>query len=485
MTLNGSRLGFNSSMSQQLVIATVLAVLPLVLAVGYATWSLGQQTRLQHELVQAMASLNRLDASVSEQVKDLERSARQFRLLREPRFQELYMQRLAQLQRNQQRLRELPTRDSEQQTLAALVELMNEVGAELDVETPPGGAEQQSLIPSFQQAYLLSSQLSKEIDSHLQMALAEGERKFDAIVWRLSIIGVLAIPGTVLLVVISCITIYRPIRRLSEAIRQLGHRQWDRPIAIGGPTDLIELGERLEWMRQQLLATEQQKHAFLRHITHELNSPLSAVMEAGALLADKVPGDLTDAQLRVLQILQRNAQSLRELIQQLLNYNSVTHGNPRDAECIDLKQICVRLTERFDDLAEENNIVWRLQGDGDTVVADPLALEMILSNLFSNAFNFSPPDSQIPVEWGTDRSRWWLAVSDQGPGIEPEDLEEIFQPFYQGRNKRRGPLKGTGIGLAIVRECVKTMGGDIQVQSKPGKGSRFYLEFPILEEGVS
>ena len=331
MTLNGGGLGFNSSMSQQLIIATVLAVLPLVLAVGYATWSLGQQTRLQHELVQAMASLNRLDASVSEQVKDLERSARQLHLLREPRFLELYLQRLAQLQRNQQRLKDLPILDNEQQTLAALVNLMSEVGVELEAGIPSGG-EQGDLAPRFQQAYVLSSQLSQEIEAHLQKALTEGERKFDVIMWRLFVIGVLAIPGTVLLVVISGITIYRPIRRLSEAIRQLGHRQWGQPIAIDGPSDLIELGERLEWMRQQLLATEQQKHAFLRHITHELNSPLSAVMEAGALLADEVPGDLTDAQLRVLQILQRNAQSLQELIHQLLNYNSVTHGNPRDAE---------------------------------------------------------------------------------------------------------------------------------------------------------
>ena len=132
-----------------------------------------------------------------------------------------------------------------------------------------------------------------------------------------------------------------------------------------------------------------------------------------------------------------------------------------------------------------NNIVWRLSGGQDTVVADQLALEMILSNLFSNAFHFSPSDSEITVEWAMDESRWWLAVTDQGPGIDPQDLNEIFQPFYQGRNKRRGPLKGTGIGLAIVRECTKTLGGEVQVHSALTIGSRFYLEFPILEEGVS
>src|SRR5690606_7525025 len=145
-------------------------------------------------------------------------------------------------------------------------------------------------------------------------------------VGHLMLTGIFALPGTLLLVVLCSVTVTRPVRRLAHAIRQLGHGHWQDPIQIIGPADLHSLGASLEWMRNRLEATEKQKQAFVRHVTHELKTPLAAIVEAGALLRDEVPGPVNSAQRQVVGILMSNADNLQVLIQQLLNYNAVAHG---------------------------------------------------------------------------------------------------------------------------------------------------------------
>ncbi len=290
---------FRLSLSVQLVLATLLAVLPLVVALSYAALSLDRQIREQHQLVLSMATLNHLDASVSEQLKGLERSARQYRLLREPRFRQRYDDRLVELERNHGELTAMPGLDTEPEVLMRLLEVMATLGVRL--EEFGGNGELDDLQPLLQQAYELSAQLSHQIEERLRTSLNAGEQQFNATLGHLFLIGVLAIPGTVLLVAIGTLAIAAPVRRLAQAIRDLGHRRWQQPVVINGPAELLELGERLDWMRRKLVASEHRSQALLQHITHELKSPLSAVTEASSLLADGVPGDLTPAQQRVLE----------------------------------------------------------------------------------------------------------------------------------------------------------------------------------------
>lgn len=470
------------SLRVQLVAATLLAVLPLVIAIAYAAWSLSLQTHAQHERVLAMAALNHLDVAVSEQLKDLERSARQYQLLGEPRFAELFHQKLEQLRANLDRLVRMPEAGEASVTLAALVGLMSSAGEHL-VAGASHPARAQQVDGLLQRSYELSAELGSQIESAMQQSLAEGEEQFNAVVARLTLIGFLAVPGTVLLVAIGCLTISVPLRRLATAIHDLGLRRWQEPVSIRGPVDFVELGERLEWMRRELLTSEQHKQNFLRHITHELKSPLSAVMEAGALLAERIPGELTAAQQRVLEILQDNAESLQELIQQLLDYNAVTHGVERRVECVDVAARSAAQKARYEALAREQEIRWCLPPTSLPIKTDSLMLDMVLGNLVSNTFHFSPPGGEIRFDWGQDGHRWWWSVSDQGPGVPELERASIFEPFVQGRARRRGPLKGSGIGLAIVDECLRAMKGRVEISTPVGGGSCFRIECPLDPNG--
>lgn len=220
-------------------------------------------------------------------------------------------------------------------------------------------------------------------------------------------------------------------------------------------------------------------------------------MDAQALLADQIPGSINDQQLAVLDILRTQAENLQELIQQLLNFNAISQGVEAHKDQIDLHFLCQKLISRYRSFLPEAAIQISYKDQGNTVIGNSQLVEMILSNLLSNAIHFNRAGGSVRVHWGdcnidkngklikagnkakpNHYSHWWLQVSDDGLGIGPEEQEAIFRPFYQGKNKRHGSLKGSGIGLAIVKACAEQAQATLNLNSKPNEGTEFTLCFP-------
>lgn len=465
------------TLTQQWIGATLLALLPLVSAVFYAGWSLAQQAQSQRAMVATIEQLSSLNASIGTQVTDIERSARQYLLLRNPRFLELYRQNVRNLEQQQ---RKLSDQWPEEMVSAQLLAVAR--GLEPLVTSEPLEPDvQEAVLSELHLAQGLVRQLTAAIEVQIQAILDREERRFDRVIQHLLIIGTLAIPGTILLVVLSSVAVARPMWRLAHAIQALGHEHWHQPISIDGPADLESLGVSLEWMRQRLLNSEKQKRGFLRHVTHELKTPLAAIMEAGSLLRDQVPGPMTEAQQQVVAISMRNSDHLQELIQQLLNYNAVAHGMLNADAQVDIGALCHKTKDRLRDTRAKDPCEWSIEGTPERIRTDPQAMEMILSNLLSNAHDFSAKSGKVAVRWGQDPDAWWLTIRDNGPGLSEQEQQDIFKPFFQGKARRQGPLKGTGLGLAIVQECVLHLEGTIQVVSDQG-GSEFQLRFPLERE---
>jgi two-component system sensor histidine kinase GlrK len=465
------------TLTRQWVLATLLAVLPLVIAVLYAAQYLAMQAQTQRQMVASIGRLKEMNNTVNAQISSIERSARQYLLLRNPRFLEIFHQHLDSLSPALQQLgNELP----EGVSIGSLQQTLQVLAAELN-HPEPEQIVQEAILANVQQANTLVRNLGGEVDGRVQKMLDERDQQFEQVMGHLMLTGVFALPGTLLLVVLCSVTVTRPVRRLAHAIRQLGHGHWQDPIQIIGPADLHSLGASLEWMRNRLEATEKQKQAFVRHVTHELKTPLAAIVEAGALLRDEVPGPVNSAQRQVVGILMSNADNLQVLIQQLLNYNAVAHGMLNaDAE-VDLQALCTKIRNKLMDSRPSSRCQWSISGTPRTLRSDPQALEMILSNLLSNAHDFTPESGRVSVSWGQEEDRWWLRVADNGPGMTEEECQNIFKPFFQGKARRRGPLKGTGLGLAIVQECVAHLHGITEVASG-ADGSTFTVRFPLRRE---
>ena len=460
---------------QQWAGATVLAVIPLLVAVSYAVIALQQQAASQRQLAQDMDRLTGQTAALAETARDMVRSARQYLLLRDDSFLQLYQQKAAALAEVTGALPAVLPAAQDRARLADIRDTAAEVGALLAA----GLITQDELAPRIGGLMDHVEALVARGDRHRRNAIAGGQRDFNRSVDQLLLLTLLALPGTFLLMIIGTFAVSRPIWRLSQAIEGLGRHQWDTPIAVKGPADLVALGNNLEWMRQQVQASDRQKTAFIQHVTHELKTPLAAIIEAGNLLSDGVAGPLGAEQAAVLAILRDNARNLRELIQQLLNYNAVSHGMMTHRDSVDIRQQVEAILHDLITADPAKEVRWHIAGTPPRIACDARLLEMILRNLLGNAFAFSEGPGEIRVGWEPDGDHWRLTVADSGPGIDPDELAYIFTPFYKGRTGRRDSAPRNGIGLAIVTEAVKLLEGRIAVESTPGEGARFTCEFPL------
>lgn len=461
----------------QLVIGNLISALPLALAIAYTIAYLDDKTREQRALVIKASEVSRSGFSVEDQIKDVERTARQFVVLGDDRIKQLLTQRMADFSQVVESLqRQLPAsvNDRTTQQLLALTE-------RIPVLLASGEEKQRTmgkLSALFEEANQLANQLNERIENWVDLQIERSEHEFEATQTNIFLMAFLVVPVTMLVVVLVAIRVSRPIRTMSEQIRRLGKGDWEDRISVPGPRDLSDLGERLEWLRAQLLELEHQKESFLRHVTHELKTPLASIKEAGALLMDQVPGKISHKQREVLTIQQQNVDHLQAMIEQLLSFNAIRSTEVEAPEAVDLLALMQHLKQHYLDWSVRKKLRWELSGEAIQCYTDRQRLEMALTNLISNGIKFSPDKGTLSVDWSTQDNNVLIAVTDDGPGIVEEEKDRIFAPFYQGRKKAKGALKGSGIGLAIVKECVESLGGVIIVENHQGRGARFTLSIP-------
>ncbi len=302
-----------------------------------------------------------------------------------------------------------------------------------------------------------------------------------------------AVVLAVLLALALALALARPLRRVERAIVGLGENRLDARIDIQGPSDVRQIGRRLDALRQRLLEADADKARFLRHVSHELKTPLAALREGVALLNDGVTGPLSPNQQEVARILADNTATLQRRIEDLLRFNAAAFAAQRVVRRpTDLLALLRRLVD-------EQQLQWRASGlqidihappGGETLMpeVDGELLGTALSNLLSNAIRYSPAGGRI--DWWLQREADGLAieVADQGPGVPEAERERIFEPFFRGQLQPADAgagaagskgLAGTGIGLSIVAETVAAHGGRILcMPHDPGSGARFRIELP-------
>ena len=272
--------------------------------------------------------------------------------------------------------------------------------------------------------------------------------------------------------------IARPIAELDAAIRQLGGADFGHPIAVRGPEDLKTLGERLDWLRRRLVELEDEKNRFLRHLSHELKTPLTALREGAELLHDEVGGKLSASQRRVVAIMKDNSLKLQRLIEELLDYQRALHAAaalvPRKVSL----DVLVRDVARSHELAAQaKGLSIAVDAQAATVVADPEKLRSVVDNLIGNAVKFTPAGGSIAVHARSSGDQALIDVIDSGPGVPAEERDSIFDSFFRGRAKASARVEGSGLGLAIAREFVEAHGGSISVLAEEG-GAHFRVALP-------
>ncbi|KNZ30671.1 MAG: histidine kinase [Methylibium sp. NZG] len=273
----------------------------------------------------------------------------------------------------------------------------------------------------------------------------------------------------------------RPLKRLESAIVALGENRMAEPVDIPGPADLRALGRRLDWLRLRLAELDADKARFLRHVSHELKTPLAALREGVALLEEGVAGALTESQREVARILRQNTMALQAQIEDLLRFNAAAfearNVSRRRTDLVELAKVRVA-EQRLQWQARSLQVTVSSVSDGPAwAEVDAEKIGVAFGNLLSNAIRFSPTGGTIRFDFSQRADGVRIDVSDSGEGVAPADRARVFEPFYRGERQPEGGLRGSGIGLSIVQEYVAAHGGRIElVDDAPG--AHFRIELP-------
>jgi signal transduction histidine kinase/CHASE3 domain sensor protein len=231
------------------------------------------------------------------------------------------------------------------------------------------------------------------------------------------------------------------------------------------------------------LAASEAKSAFLATMSHELRTPLNAIIGYESLLGEQIGGQMNESQLAQLSRIRANADHLLGLIDEILTFSRLDAGKEIvRREELRLHKVVGDAITMVTPLAEAKGLKLRDETTDGRLVTDGGKVRQILLNLLSNAIKFSD-DGEIVVRSEQVDGSIRLSVVDSGIGIAAENLETIFDPFWQVEQRSTRRAGGTGLGLSVSRSLARLLGGEVTVQSTPARGSRFDLVLPASPVG--
>ena len=469
------------SLSGLIFIGYGLIALPLLVAVVNAAWQMDRLARKSEGLVRVGVQGTQNYRLLLEQLTSMERNARHYQVLGHKDRLNLYKESEARFNAALSELENLSENPSHIDDLQALGRESGRIFRALQLNPTSSG----SLDSIFERMSQTAGSLSEEhrgfIDrglSELEIEAREAQRK---LAWQSAAL----IPTTLVLTIVFTILLARPIRQIDKAISELGGGAFSRTIRVTGPRDLEALGRQLEWLRKRLLELALERNKFLRHMSHELKTPLANIREGTELLMDGSVGELETGQQEVTSILHDNGLKLQQLIENLLSFSAWQAKNA-ELQLTEFKLLPLikRLVRHHQLTLASNNVKLKVKARDISIFADREKLRMVLDNLISNATKFTPPGGTIHIMGDAKGGQLVLEVADTGPGIPASDRAHIFEAFYQGKLPQGGHLQGTGIGLSVVMECVHAHGGTVEIVDGRFKGAHFRIRLPLDQPGV-
>jgi len=455
----------NLSLMQLVLLGFAGVVLPLIL--------LAVQAASAYRELSAQAGLNAREAvaftrrsqSLQTLALDMERLSRQYLIVEDPGLLELLTSQLISFEKLVRQPYSLFPVTPAQQSLEGLLDKQPEVFSDFAYF---------SQLADLTDA--LASQTQQSVDRRLQAMQQQLKQLQHHLVGQF----ILLVSLSFLLVIYFTWRLLRPIDYLQKRISSLANSHNNQKIRQlrEGPTELIQLDIRLNWLEEQLNEIEQQKAQFLRHISHELKTPLASIREAGDLLHEEVLGSLTPSQKEVTGLLEQNSRRLQQLIEQLLDYNLLQGKKTLDLVPVDLTRLITLLLEPWQPLLEKRKQQVSLPETDLKLKADLSLLRSALDNLLTNALHYGDTAFPIQLRAGITGNTQWIEVENAGDAIPAEEQTRLFEPFYQGSSRRKGAVKGSGLGLSIAADCMKSHAGRLVLKTSEKNCIIFRLEWP-------
>lgn len=470
---------YPGSFLKLLLIGFAFAIFPLLWAFTNANIAFDKLAEQSEITIYNAVKTTRAVRILQEQAYLMERSIRQYYVLQDDTLFKNYQQadikfdaaivELQQLTTYRPQLEKIHSLRQQTQQLNQLIQ--NSIGTQ---------TTQLDFLDTFsqltQQIEVIIEENNQAIDktsSQLTLAAKKTQR-------NLFIQSLILIPLALLVAGCIAFMLARPIRRMDKAIKELGEGHYDQEISIDGPGNLRVLGQRLDWLRAELKELSEQKQQFLRHISHELKTPLTAIREATELLNDGIGGTLSAQQAEITHILKDNTIRLQRMIENLLNYTKLESMQLKlDLQPINLADLIIKVINAHELSIRNKQLVINTIFNLKQITADHEKLIIIIDNLVSNAVRYSPDFGHIKICTSEDNNQFIIEVIDNGPGLDKADQEKLFSPFYRGTNLHKSLISGSGLGLAISKDLVETHNGSIEL-APSNQGAHFIVTLPKI-----
>jgi signal transduction histidine kinase len=270
--------------------------------------------------------------------------------------------------------------------------------------------------------------------------------------------------------------ITRPVTRIIESARAMG--RGDRRARVGpiadAPAELQELGAAFDQMADSLTAQEQLRRNLVADVAHELRTPVAVLQANTEALLDGLVAHTPEQTASLHEEVKRLGRMVEDL--QTLAAAEAAALQLSRQPC-DLAQIAAEEADDWDASFAAAGVSFTRRLESAPVLADPVRLHQVITNLLSNALKFTPPGGQVRISLSPGGGKARLEVSDTGPGISPDDQPHVFDRLWRGADAAQ--TAGSGIGLAVAAELAHAHGGSIHVASELGSGSRFTLVLPL------
>ena len=258
---------------------------------------------------------------------------------------------------------------------------------------------------------------------------------------------------------------------LQQSHAELEHRVLERTAELAAAMERAEAADRI-------------KSAFLASMSHELRTPLNSIIGFTGILLQGLAGPLNDEQNKQLGMVQKSARHLLSLINDVLDISKIEAGQLELATgTFSLRPSLEKILMLLTPMAKEKGLELRshIADDIGTVTTDQRRFEQIIINLLNNALKFTEK-GYVSLACRIENGNCLIEIADSGIGMEESALKTIFEPFRQIDSGLARKHEGTGLGLSICRKLLEMMGGSIDVKSRPGQGSTFYVSFPLNKE---
>lgn len=457
----------------------MIVVVPLLAALIHTTYEVDKLVAQGQRALFATVRATQSSQLLLEAITDMERNARQFKVLGDPALLNVYNENHQKFTDTVRRLLALNLPETQRQRLDAMVRIEEEI-AETLTAFPHDAPETAEAVDRFTSLAFDAREILVDNRKLVEGEVATLESKGTDVQRGLVVQAMALAPAALVLAGFFTLLINRPIQQVDKAIRRLGDGDFSQPAKIVGPRDLEQLGERLNWMRTRLLEVEHEKNRFLRHISHELKTPLTAIREGAELLNEGVVGHLNNQQGEITAILRDNTLQLQKLIENLLDFNIASSRSSKlRIERVPLRSLIYNVLTDHKVAVLARQLVLDVALDPVALEGDRAKLQTLMDNLISNAIKFSPEKGRLQINLRARDGQAVIEVADSGPGIPEAERRRVFDAFYQGSNVANGHVRGTGLGLSIAREYAQAHGGYIEVIDREGTGACLRVVLPL------